>query len=354
MLGLLRGIEQGVVREGAAQRSHYGTVLQSKDNHLGRLLDQIRYNQQQKRLRERDARQDFVSDRAYDRGVLESDRTHAYRVDRAETADAQFDAVQALRENADRRAGVEHDFNYGDDGMMHLRKNIFENELAEYDANAPIRDLQRQYNKKLLGYNIGEGWDETLEERSLAQDLTRAQINAYNRPRSTTSGRSGPTWTQTRDITIENLAPSVLKYLKGAGEHAVMPWHKDAQFWPPGFQADRPWVSENKNEITQTKLLRQAGGHLIEELIARGVDPQTALTMVPDYWDQILDTKGSDVLKRLKRSSGGQYDDLKFRKVLRDIVHQGAMNFMQFGHYDRPQGAGTSDADKVLDSIRVD
>ena len=395
MLGFLRGIEQSVAREGAAQRDHYGTLLSSKESHLDRLLNQIKYNQQMKRLENRDTRQDFVSDRAHDRGVLESDRTHAYREDRAAATDKQWEAGHKLRESADTRAGdihdfnygVDgymrrraeregdiHDFNYGVDGLMPLRLGIFKNErdhlygagdqpgyrtlqrkqltneIGEWDENADVRDLTRQYQEKLGHYNLGQGWTEYLEERDLSQELTSAQIDAYKRRGTTTSGRSGPTWSQTQDITVENLAPVVLKHLEDRGEHAVMPWHKDAQAWPPGFKANRPFVSEDPNEVTQTKLLRQAGGYLVEELIARGVDPQTAIQMVPSYWDRILDTKGSDVLKRLERASQAEgYDDLELRKVLRDSVYRGAMNYLNYGQPERPEGVGGSEAEKLLD-----
>ena len=337
MLGFLRGLEQGVAREGAAQRQHHSTVLSSKENHLDRLLAQIKYNQQMKYRQDRDARQDFVTDRAYDRGVLESDRNYQ------------------LRERADTRAGEVHEFNYGDDGLMHLRRSLFKSELDDYKANQEVRNLTRQYNEKVGRYNLNEGWDEMLEDKSLSQDLMRAQIGAYNRRTSSTGRSGGPTWSQTRDITVENLAPVVLDHLKSEGESAVWPWDKRAQFWPPGFQADRPFVSEDPNEVTQTHLLRQAGGHLIEELIARGVDPNMALQMVPFYWDQILDTKGSDVLKRLKRTAQPEgYDDLELRKVLRDSVYRGAMNYLRFKQPERPEGAATDDADKLLDSITIE
>ena len=341
MLGFLRGIEKGVAREGTAQRDFHSTVLSSKENHLDRLLNQIKYNQQMKYRSERDARQDFVTDRAYDRGVLESDRNYT------------------LRQNADTRAEEAHDFLYDPKtGLMPMRRQIVQNELDEYDANEQVRTLTRQYNEKLGHYNLNEGWNEMLEDQSLKQDLIRAQINAYNRPRSTPSSRSGPTWTQTRDITIENLAPPVLKYLRDEGEHWKAPFTKGHQWqwgslippfiWP---QSDRPFVSEDPNEVTQTKLLRQAGGHLVEELINRGVDPEMVLTMIPDYWDQILDAKGSDVLKRLKRTSQAEgYDELELRKILRDEVYRGAMNYLQTGHYDRSPKTGASGADKLLDT----
>ncbi|MCY3739935.1 MAG: hypothetical protein OXH00_02835 [Candidatus Poribacteria bacterium] len=334
MLGFLRGIEQGVAREGAAQRDFYGQTLQSKENHLDRLLQQIKYNQQMKYRQDRDARQDFVTDRAYDRGVLESDRSHQ------------------LRERADTRAGEAHEFLYDPKtGLMPMRRQAFQNELDEYAANEDVRDLERRLRVKQGEYNLGQGWQEYLEDKSLSQDLIRAQIGAYNRPRST-SRSGGPTWTQTRDITVEGLAPMVLKHLRSEGESAVWPWDKRAQFWPFGFQSDHPFVSEDPNAVSQTQLLRQAGGHLVEELINRGVDPQMALTMIPDYWDQILDGKGSDVLKRLKRTSkAAGYDDLELRKILRDEVYSGATNFLRFGHYNRPQNADTSaGADKLLDT----
>jgi hypothetical protein len=338
MLGFLQGLEKSVAREGAAQRQHHGQLLASKESHLDRLLSEIKYNQEMKRLKERDARQDFVTDRAYDRGVLESDRN------------------DALRQKADARAGEAHDLNYGEGGMMRLRRDLFKSELDAYMANEDLRDATRRYNEKRMNYNLGEGWDETLEERELAQDLTRAQINAYNRRGTPTSGGRlpAPTWSQTREITVESLAPGVLKYLEDQGEHLVPPWHKDFQLQWFGFESDRPWSSEDPNEVTQTQLLRQAGGHLVEELIARGVDPQTALTMVPFYWDQIIDTEGSDVFKRLKRTAEPEgYDDLELRKVLRDSVYQGAMNFLQFKNYERPQGATGQDADKLLDTIEI-
>jgi len=390
MLGFLRGIEKGVAREGAAQRDYHGTVLSSKENHLDRLLAQIKYNQQLKRQdraydrsvfesdrthqyrQDRDVRQDFVTDRAYDRGVLESDRTHQYRQDRARTADAQFDAVQALRESAEQRAGDVHDFNYGIDGYMRrraereedihdfnygeggympMRRQVFQNELDEYAANQGVRDVERRLKLKQGEYNLGQGWQEYLEDKSLSQDLMRAQINNLNRPRPSSTSRTGPTWLQTRDITVEGLAPVVLKHLKGEGESAVWPWDKQAQFWPPGFQADRPFVSEDPNAVTQTSLLRQAGAHLIEELMLRGTDPNLAMQMVPFYWDQILDTKGSDVLKRLNRASkAAGYDDLELRKIYRDTVYEGAMNYMRFKKPDRPAGVDMPDADKLLDT----
>lgn len=362
MVGFLRGIEKGVAREGAAQRDYHGTVLSSKDNHLDRLLNQIKYNQQMKRLRERDARQDFLTDRAYDRGVLESDRNYQLR-ERADTRagevhDFLYDPKTGLMPMRAQREGEVHNFNYGEGGMMPMRRQLFKNELDEYMANKDVRDLERQLKIKQGEYNLGQGWKEYLEDKSLSQDLTRAQINNLNRPRSTTSSRSGPTWTQTRDITIENLAPSVLKYLRDEGEHWKAPFTKGHQWqwgslippfiWP---ESDRPFVSEDPNEVTQTKLLRQAGGHLVEELINRGVDPEMVLTMVPDYWDQILDSKGSDVLKRLKRTSQAEgYDDLELRKILRDEVYRGAMNYLQSGHYDRSPKTGTSGADKLLDT----
>ena len=373
MLGFMRGIEKGVAREGAAQRAHYGQVLQGKENHLDRLLAQIKYNQQLKR-----------QDRAYDRGVLESDRNYALRQNadtRAEEAhDFLYDPktglmpIRAKREGEihdfnygeggymrqrAKREGEVHDFNYGEGGLMPMRRQIVQNELDEYAANEQVRNLTRRYNEKLGEYNLGEGWKEYLEDKSLSQDLTRAQINNLNRPRSTSSSRSGPTWTQTRDITIENLAPPVLKYLRDEGEHWKAPFTKGHQWqwgslippfiWP---ESDRPFVSEDPNEVTQTKLLRQAGGHLVEELINRGVDPEMVLTMIPDYWDQILDAKGSDVLKRLKRTSQAEgYDELELRKILRDEVYRGAMNYLQTGHYDRSSKTGTSaGADKLLDT----
>lgn len=333
MLGFLRGIEKGVAREGQAQRDYHGTVLSSKENHLEKLLNQIKYNQQMKYRQDRDEHQDFVTDRTYDRGVLESDRNYQ------------------LRERADTRAGEVHDFNYGDDGLMHLRRNLFKSELDDYTANQQVRNLERQLREKQGEYNLGQGWQEYLEDKSLSQDLMRAQINAYNRPRSTSRSGGGPSWTQTRDITVEGLAPVVLDHLKSEGEGWEWPWSKNAQYWPPGRHADRPFVSENPNDVTQTKLLRQAGSHLVEELMLRGVDPNLALTMVPAYWDQILDSKGSDVLKRLKRTSkAAGYDDLELRKVLRDEVYRGAMNFMRFKQPDRPEGANTDDADKLLDT----
>lgn len=327
MLGFLKGLEQGVAREGAAQRQHYGTVLSSKENHLDRLLAQIKYNQQLKR-----------QDRAYDRGVLESDRNYQ------------------LRERADRRAGEAHDFNYGEDGMMHLRRSLFKSELDDYKANQEGRNLTRQYNEKLGRYNLGQGWQEFLEDQSLKQDLMRAQIGAYNRPRAT-SRSGGPTWSQTRDITVENLAPVVLKHLKDEGEHYVAPWHKDFQLFQWGVplfsESDRPFVSEDPNEVTQTHLLRQAGGHLVEELILRGVDPQTAMQMVPFYWDQILDAKGSDVLKRLNRALQAEgYDDLELRKIYRDTVYEGAMNHMVFKQPNRPENV-SPEAQRLLDAYKM-
>ena len=279
MLGFLRGIEKGVAREGAAQRQHHSTVLSNKENHLDRLLNQIRYN-----------------------------REHQLRV------------------NADTRAAEVHDFNYGDDGYMHLRRGLFKSQAEDYPED---RELDRRYKE--------------------------AQIFNLTRPRATTGRGGGPTWSQTRDITIENLAPTVLKHLKREGESAVWPWDKRAQFWPPGFQADRPFVSEDPNEWTQTKGLRQAGAHLVEELILRGVDPNTAMQMVPVYWDQILDSKGSDVLKRLNRTSqAAGYDNLELRKIYRDTVYEGAMNYMRFKQPNRPAGAATDDADKLLDSITIE
>lgn len=358
MLGFLRGIEKGVAREGQAQRDYHSTVLSSKENHLDRLLNQIKYNQQMKYRKERDARQDFVSDRAYDRGVLESDRNYQLR-ERADTRagevhDFLYDPKTGLMPIRAKREGEVHDFNYGEGGLMPMRRQMLQNELDEYAANEQVRNLTRRYNEKLGEYNLGQGWQEFLEDKSLSQDLTRAQINAYNRPRSTSSSRDGPTWTQTRDITIENLAPPVLKYLRDEGEHWKAPFTKDFQLqWGfPFAESDRPFVSEDPNEVTQTKLLRQAGGHLVEELINRGVDPKMVLMMVPDYWDQILDSKGSDVLKRLKRTSKAEgYDDLELRKILRDEVYRGAMNYLRFGEYDRPSGAPeTPEVDKLLDT----
>ena len=371
MLGLLRGIEKGVSREGQAQRDFYSTVLGSKENHLDRLLNQIKYNQQMKYRKERDARQDFITDRAYDRGVLESDRTHQYRQDRARASDAQFDAVQALRERADTRAeeahdslydpktglvpirakreGEIHDFNYGEGGYMLLRRQLFKNELDEHAANEEVRNLERQLREKQGKHNLNEGWNEALETESLKQDHIRAQIFNLRRPRTGTSGRSGPTWTQTRDITIESLAPIVSKYLEDEGEYHEwnpLKW----QWWPPGIQTDRPFVSEDPNVISQVRLLRQVGGHLVEELINRGVDPQMALTMMPDYWDKILD-KEKGILNRLKRTSqAAGYDQLEIRKVFRDEVYKGAMNYLRFGEYNRPEDASTSGADKFLDT----
>lgn len=79
MLGFLRGLEQGVAREGAAQRQHYGQLLSTKEDHLDRLLRIFKQNQEMNYRRSRAARSDFEADRKYKRRSLESDRNYLLR-----------------------------------------------------------------------------------------------------------------------------------------------------------------------------------------------------------------------------------------------------------------------------------
>lgn len=383
MLGFLRGLEQGVVREGAAQRQHQTNVLSSKENHLDRLLNQIKYNREMKYRQDRAARHDFVTDRAYNRGVLESDRNYQFR------------------QNADTRAEEVHDFNYGEGGMMPLRRRLLEGEIEEWDANAanralqrkrdaaylnydmglgldtrakadaltreqyteylkdaPIRDLNRRHLQKLGEYNLGEGWNEFLENQDLEQRLKEAQIGYYNRrPTSTSSGGvRPPTWAQQREIAIEEIAPSLLKFLEDEGEAWTWNPLKNPGFIH-GFQVDRPYTSTNPNEVTQTMLLKKAGAYLMQTLTEQTGDPVTAAKMVVPTFEQILNTEGSDVLKRLMRTSGAEgYDQLELRRKFNDIVHQGALNYAKFGQWNRPAGdaGAASEADKLLDTIQVE
>ncbi len=398
MLGLLRGIDRGVQREGAAQRDYYGTVLSSKENHLDRLLNQIRYNQQRKYQRDRDARadyvsdrshqyrqdraerQDFVTDRAYDRSIIESDRSHA------------------LRQNADRRAGEAHEFLYDPEtGYQVMQRDYLGKQIEEWDLgapnralqrkhdaaimaydmgeglntrrqrdamtreeymeylrDAPLRDLERRRLQKYTEYEIGEGFDEYREDRSLKQDLIRAQINNLNRPRSTSSSGPkplSPTWAQTRDITVESLAPQIADHVMRYGDSGH--WNPGIPFvGGPTFKKEHPWSSTNPNDLSQTKLLRQAGANLMRELTERGVDPLSAQRMVPDYFDQILESRG-DLWSRLKRTSQTEgYTDAELRREIRDIVYQGAWNYTMFPEGDgdaRPGGQQGSDADAILD-----
>ena len=241
--------------------------------------------------------------------------------------------------------------------MQVLRRNLFKSELDEYIANADVRELQRAYTEKLLGYNTNEGFDEMRETTSLQQDLIRAQIGAYGRRGTTTTPGEQkpytPTFSQAGDITADSIAPIILQYLEAEGEHVVAPWDfGKAQYWPPGFQADRPWTSTDPNELTQTNLLRRAGAELVKELtLHRGLSRQNAMQMIPELWDEFLTTKnGAKILKRLERTAKVDgYDPFKLREEMRKIIYNGAMNYMQFGASERPAGVETPDADKILD-----
>ncbi len=425
MLGFLRGIEKGVAREGAAQRNYQSTVLGMGESHLDRLLSQIRYNQQQKRLRERDARQDFVTDRAYDRSVLESDRDHQYREDQAAAAEHRFGVTHAfnkkvaadrnkqwleghlLRKRADnrdrrifeynygpggymderrkqeadrhkwagevqdfnygpggymeerrKREGEVHDLNYGEDGMQVLRRDLFQAELDDYVAGKENRGLKREYDRKLLEYSTGAGFDEMIEDKSLQQDLIRAQIGAYNRRGTTTTGLPDalkpykPTFSQAGDITAESIAPTILRHLEVEGEIGFWKDWGNAQLIPPGFQSDRPWTSTDPNKMTQTRLLRRAGAELVKELVGhRGLSPVNAMQMIPNLWDEFLTTEdGKKILKRLERTASADgYDVFQLREEMRNIIYSGARNYLQFGESDRPAGVETDDADAILD-----
>ena len=375
MLGFLQGLNQSVAREGAARRAHQGQTLQRKENHLDRLLQQIRYNREMKRLQDRDARQDFVTDRAYDRGVLESDRDYGLRQSAENRAaelhpltkqgmEMQNTLTQSKIEEwdlneANRNLQRKHDaailsYDMGL-GLDTRRKQdaLTREQYTDYLKDAPLRMLQRRYGQKLGEHRLSEGyWDHIDEMQRLEREKIEAEINRLNRPASSTSKLPAPTWSQTQEITTESLAPGVLQYLEQEGEHLVPPWHKDFQWQWFGFESDRPYVSTDPNEVTQSMLLRQSGGHLARELIARGVDPQVAMQMIPDYWDRILDTEGSDVLKRLKRTLGAAYDDLELREKLRREVYQGAWNWRQTGDYNKHTpmpGAGTG-ADALLNT----
>lgn len=240
MLGFLRGLNTSIAREGEAQRQHQGRLLTSKENHLDRLLNQIRYNREMK-----------------------------FRSERADTADRQWKAGHQLRVAADERAGEVHEIN-----------------MDEWERNAPVRKLTREFNIKDLTYKTGDGWDRFVKRDDLGVQqaeanlgLTKARTHALLNPQPRTSG--------------SNLKLPTLSDFKEMGASSVFP-----QMFTD--QGKTYWLFGNKRlpydaptgKQSQKTYLRQGGvdlGRRLREVLPVGSMTDDQLrTYINSYWQGML------------------------------------------------------------------
>lgn len=276
MLGFLRGLDTSIAREGEAQRQHQGRLLTSKENHLDRLLNQIKYNREMK-----------------------------FRSERADTADRQWQAGHDLRVAADERAGEVHEIN-----------------MDEWERNAPVRKLTREFNIKDLTYKTGDGWDRFVKKDDLGVQqaeatlgLTKARAYALRNPqaRSTGSNLKLPTFSDFEKMGAASVFPQAftdqgkaywlfgnkrLPYDAPTGEQSQKTYLRQGgidlgrhlrNVLPVGQMTDdqlRTYI----NPYWRGMLQNEDYGPAFQEDLMHGVDPTRRTTRMTDAYRQFSDS----------------------------------------------------------------
>ena len=268
MLGFLRGLNEGIAREGQAQRQHQGRLLASKENHLDRLLSQIRYNREMKYRQDRATRQDFISDRSYNRGVLESDRNYQLNANADQRAEETHDVNLSYAKEANplRLKGMEQNIELGDINIARGWQAYDQSEKV-WDAKSPFLSKLAQLEHDQAGANV---------------DLTKARTHALRNPPARSSG--------------SNLKLPTLSDFEKMGANSVFPQmfaDQGKTYWLFGNR--RLPYDAPTGEQSQKTYLRQGGtdlGRRLREVLPVGQMTDDQLkTYINSYWQGMLNNE---------------------------------------------------------------